>query len=245
MKAVNSAARLLNIMQEIIEKAKSSKKFPYALKSCLMEIFQLDNGMESELHYKVGEIHYLISVVREDVISLALDDEEEFLKPVNTIAKIFSKYNIDSDATKLLTNDEFNTALIELKFCALAIKNERNESKIDESALDQIYNQVEEIHNFSLGVELPKELKLIIIGNLETIRKAFVDFKIHGIDGLRKAIESSLGSLIINNESIKKSDDGRNIAKKLFGIIANINQVINLGKSGKELLGPIINNFLE
>ncbi|WP_268627145.1 hypothetical protein [Paenibacillus alvei] len=117
-----------------------------------------------------------------------------------------------------------------MKYCALTIKHERNESKIDESALKQIYDQVQEIHSFALEVELPKEIKLIVLGNLENFRNALIDLKIHGADCLRKAMESSLGSLILNNKIIKDSNEGAT-AKRLFGIISNINQVINLGRS--------------
>ncbi|WP_268627147.1 hypothetical protein [Paenibacillus alvei] len=109
MNAINSAGRLFNILNEIIKRAKEFKTSPYALGSCLKGIFQLGNEMESELHYKLGEIHYLISTVREDVKSLTLDDEDEFIRPNDTIVKIFSKYNVDSDATRLALNTEFNT----------------------------------------------------------------------------------------------------------------------------------------
>ncbi|MDF2960467.1 MAG: hypothetical protein K0S39_2202 [Paenibacillus sp.] len=43
--------------------------------------------------------------------------------------------------------------------------------------LEELFNQTEELYNAVLKTELPKNLKILFINNLEGVRKAFIDFQ--------------------------------------------------------------------
>jgi hypothetical protein len=248
MKALNSAGRLLEILQELKELRSNRimlpSNQPLSIKDGWVEIFNLEEKDGYEIHYKMGEVMELINKVRNEIKALNNEDEEEFLSPINNIAEIFSKVNLESQINVILDDANFKEALVGLKYCALTLKGERKESQIDNEELEQILVEVGQLCESVLNTELPKQLKIIILNNLENIRKSIIDLKIQGIEGIKKAMEASVGSLILNNETVKESKEGVSIVEKILLIIGKLDQVVRYGKKTKELVAPIIKYYI-
>lgn len=248
MKVLNSAGRLLAILQ-VLKELRGNRSFGsesiMSIKDCWVKIFNLkEEDDDYEVHYKMGEVMELINKVRYDIKSLNNEDEEEFLRPINDIAVAFSKVSLESKVSVIVDDNKFEGSLIGLKYCALTLKMERNESPIDEEELENILLEVEQLYDSVTKIELPKQIKVMILNNLDCIRKSIINLKINGIEGLQKAMEASIGSLILNNEAVKESKEGVNIAEKILMIISKLDQVLRVSKTTKELVAPIIKYYI-
>ncbi|MBE7129409.1 hypothetical protein [Bacillus mycoides] len=87
---------------------------------------------------------------------------------------------------------------------------------------------------------LPKDVISLLIKNLDLIRSSLTSYNISDTDGMKSALEQTIGSLFVNNEIITLvAQDNKNI-KWVFNIIDKMNTILSTGVAIKDSLGPIM-----
>lgn len=238
MNICNTAGRLYEILTEM-KKLHNPLGKKLTIKESLVTVFNLNDKENSEVYYKMAEIMELIRNVKDEIKLLELEEESEFIGPINKIAEVFSGVSLDS-SLELLFKENFGYNLQSLKFCAITLKRERRDIEIDQEELNTVYKQFEALRKQVIETELPKQLRVLILKNIDEIMKSINDFKVKGLEGLKRTVESSVGSLILNRETVSGSRDGASIVEKILKNLSNLNQLLSASKTTKELLEPII-----
>jgi hypothetical protein len=115
---------------------------------------------------------------------------------------------------------------------------------IDTEQLDQLVNDVDELI-YSIGdSELPVDIKVILVKNLNKIRESLQFYRISGIEGVRVALEQSIGSVLMNHSEILKEKEDENV-RNVFGLFGKLNDFFSSINGAKDLLGPVIKIFLD
>jgi hypothetical protein len=165
-----------------------------------------------------------------------------FLNPLGKIDQALSITNLDQSwgGVKTLLNE---TVMHNLQHCSNALSRVSTENRIEINELEKLRNDIESLVGKTIDSEFSEDLKQIIINNLENIRRAILAYEIHGISGLKRALESSLGSIAYNYEPIK-SEKNKDVVTDLFKVIERLNSLISFAQSTKKYLIPFIENFL-
>jgi hypothetical protein len=232
----NPAERLLIILQ----KAHSQKG---TIKEVWSTVFGIHHSNVKELLWNLSN---LIALSNEVLICLRNNPEtnnELYKLPFKNVEQLLSLTNFDVswEGAKGLLNEK---VMFGLQHCSYALSKLSAEKRIDEKQLEDLRNDVETLINKILKGNISNELKEIFVENLENIRRAILAYKINGSEGLRRAFESSLGSIIHNRELVKK-EENKEISSVFFDIIDKLNKLFSFAKSAKEYLLPYIDNFLQ
>ena len=59
-----------------------------------------------------------------------------------------------------------------------------------------------------LDASFENELKSVIVENLENIRASLIGYRINGLDGMRHALERSIGSFYLNPKLVSEMKKG-------------------------------------
>ncbi|THD01833.1 hypothetical protein B1810_17685 [Panacagrimonas perspica] len=162
------------------------------------------------------------------------------LKPFKRIESLLSQLSLDSawDHWKAQIDD---STLYGLQFSADRLSRISGFTQIPNDELKDIRNAIDEIFNKVFDSSIPAELRALLLRNIEAIRLAFVSYRIRGIEGIQGEIERSVGSILLHQDAIKRSNpDDHGLWKTFFGLIDRLNKVVTLARNTKEIAPPIV-----
>ena len=113
--------------------------------------------------------------------------------------------------------------------------------------LEKLLKEVEILLEKVIKSKLPEEVIVFLIDNLENIRKAILTYRIRGATALKHVLEGSIGSIYFHHETIKGEHEGKQaktIFQGFFGIIDNLNKVVEFALQTKKLAGPVVKLLL-
>ncbi|MCU4979624.1 hypothetical protein OB987_18525 [Bacillus cereus] len=119
-----------------------------------------------------------------------------------------------------------------------------NESTINSEEINSLIKDVDTLLENIINSDLPEDVAALLIKNLNSIRESLISYKVSGIEGMKTALEQTIGSLFINNEIITPVAQDENI-KGVFNIIDKMNTVLSTGVAVKDLVGPIMGLLLK
>lgn len=117
-----------------------------------------------------------------------------------------------------------------------------NESKIDKEKVEEILNEVNDLIHSITESPLPKDVQDILINNLILIKDALYRFRFLGEEELRKALEQTIGSIVINKSIIDENQDDY-IYPRFGSIIGQISSLITIGTAVKDYLLPLFDKL--
>src|SRR5690606_37844735 len=142
------------------------------------------------------------------------------------------------------TRNELDEAtMVALRFCADTLSRERGEGEVDSDTLAELSTEVSSLLEKVLASEVPDELKVILSEGLEVVRRALLEYRLRGADGLRRALETVIGSLIRHSAEVKKNQ-GKKTVREYLEFLARLNDVVALSLKTKQLLAPVVNYFI-
>jgi hypothetical protein len=118
-----------------------------------------------------------------------------------------------------------------------------NEKEIDEKEINSLLQEIDELTSNLIASSLPEDVKAILLKNLNLIRKSLMSYKTLGIEGIRKSLEQTIGSIILNGNIIKEEQENENV-EHMFKIISRISSLITVGRAVKEYLPPVIRQLI-
>ncbi|HVF90410.1 MAG TPA: hypothetical protein VNH22_10105 [Blastocatellia bacterium] len=137
-----------------------------------------------------------------------------------------------------LKNIEFTA----LEFAADQLSKHPLEQLIDDEELKTVQAEIDSVYDSVSKSELNKELKHLILDQLELIRRALHEYKLRGAKRLREAFAESLGNLFLEGPLLKESKDEPevNLFWKVYAKFGSLVSFANKAAPYVELVGKIL-----
>lgn len=234
----NPAGRLYAILDEV--RAKPRKK---SIRNVWAETFGLEPSATADILFLIGKMIELARDAKQSINGLDNIDHEIYIKPFHNIEKAFSFANIE-DHWDNISRHLDEATMVGLSFCADVLSRTSGEQIIDQETLNDLMEQVENLTHEIMDSEIPPDLKAVLIDNLEEIRRAILEYRIRGVDGLKRALEGSLGAVIRHRPQIVKQKGKKPVARFLE-ILSKLDQVVAFSLRMKQLFGPVLGEILQ
>lgn len=134
-----------------------------------------------------------------------------------------------------------------MQWAAEDMKHYWNEEVVSKEALGNLQSEVEKLVNRVIQTNLNDQLKQMLLDDLEAIRQAILEYRIHGADGLRQALARSEDSLLRNYEDLKRASESvetRSVINEFLNILKNVDYLVSVGLKIKRLAGPVIERLM-
>ena len=167
-------------------------------------------------------------------------DLELHLRPFRKIEKLFSNISLDA-SWENWQNKVDEATLYGLQFSSDKLSRISGFTQVDSDELAKLRSDVDDLFNSVVDSQIPDELKMLLLRNLESIRLSLAAYRVRGIEGVREEIERALGSVLLHQKEIQKScSEDKSLWESFFELVKRLNQVVSLARTGQELAAPAI-----
>lgn len=231
----NAAWRLLNILRQAQQKHDNTRT-----REVWAEVLGVPKDSTVELLRKLGLLLQLCALAKAQLQAAGGTKLDTYTKRFDRIEKAFGANNLDSHW------GPFKSHLTEAALDALEIGAHRlseimTESEIPQDELDQLRAQVDDLLTSVMDSDLHQPFKEFVTKHLELIRAAILEYRLRGTEGLREALERSIGSLVLHpdvQDDVKTTSLGKKFLSVLSTVGMLVSLTVNTGKlieSGKGL----------
>ncbi|PGE86636.1 hypothetical protein COF01_15400 [Bacillus pseudomycoides] len=240
----NPAYKLHNLLEKAYKECEAYDSTP-DFRSTWAKVFEINPDDTSALLTSVNSLLSLFLTTQEYIKNNDKLNNDRNLKFLKRIERSLSSLNIDGTMStfKSYMNSETLTAL---SFISehMSFVYDFHESVINAEEISNLVSEIDKlVENITLS-DLPEDIKSLLFKNLHTIRSSLISYKISGIDGMKTALEQTIGSLFMNNEVITPVAQDDNV-KGIFNIIDKVNSILSTGVAAKDLIGPIFSLLLK
>ncbi|EEM02477.1 hypothetical protein [Bacillus pseudomycoides] len=240
----NPAYKLHNLLEKAYKECEAYDSTP-KFRSTWAKVFEINPDDTSALLTSVNSLLSLFLTTQEYIKNNDKLNNDRNLKFLKRIEQSLSSLNIDGTMStfKSYMNSETLTAL---SFISehMSFVYDFHESVINAEEIGNLVSEIDKlVENITLS-DLPEDIKSLLFKNLHTIRSSLISYKISGIDGMKTALEQTIGSLFMNNEVITPVAQDDNV-KGIFNIIDKVNSILSTGVAAKDLIGPIFSLLLK
>jgi hypothetical protein len=238
----NPAGRLYTILAEVLKQPSG-----ISMAKVWSNIFHVDEKDIGQLAYYVWRLLDLLRETKQAVSRLENVDKELYLEPFASIEKAVSitGLNFVSNEYKVyLTAD----VMLGLRFVADTLSKVSDEEAIEQVTLDSLLKDIEAIILEVTDSGIDEALKLVILHSLEVIRRAILDYRLQGLAGLRQALNTGVGAVVLQQAAVKKAKADQNtseIMSRVLAVFGKTERVVNFGAKFKQLVEPYVERLLE
>lgn len=230
----NPAGRLHKILSDAkIQNDRTQVKKAWASVLDIEENDVLVTKSVVELYSLSQEIQSLIKM-NEDL------NHELYLSSFAQIERAFFPLNLETQWSTVKSHLS-PEALTRLQFCAELLSDFYSEESLSEEDLKDIIQKTEELFETIYKSNLPKDLRLSLLEEVERIRSAINLYKIKGAKGLKEALQGTLGAVVSNHEELKEaSKTNKDVIKRLGELIDKMDSFASKAlKVKKALTSPV------
>jgi hypothetical protein len=161
---------------------------------------------------------------------------ERYLRPFPRIRQIpLTELNVPfGNYISGITED----TLTVLEFCAEELSGRHSEPVVDDDQLKELLEDVNALFDEIKTSTLPSDLKVLLLQELEEIRKAIQQYRIRGVERLREGLAAVTGSVMVNAELIKNGNQYEAVSK-FKKVFFALDSVITLASKAAPLIEPI------
>ena len=230
----NAAARLLHFLESARQQANSLTAV-----HAWSRVFSLS---ETDTMGVFKSLNYLLDLTEEtERLILKIHDleHEKYLGGMGSIKKGLSYPNL-SVPWEMVKQHFSDKALTHLLFCAERIGKRFPEEIIPDDILQDIENDINSLFDKVSKSSIRDAFKELLLDLLERMRRGISEYRIRGADGLREALETTIGRLVMKRTSVAESSIGEE-EKTLFdgikGILIKFDWAIDRAVKVKMLAG--------
>ena len=174
-------------------------------------------------------------------------DQALYLKPFESIEQAISNVNL-GETWQSFTSHLDDPTLVSMRFCSDFLSREEGDEDIETTTLMELQNDVSSLLEKLVSADLADELKAYIVDALEDIRQAILGFRINGAEGLKRALEATLGAAFRFQDEIRDVRDGgttgAEVVDGFWGILSKLDIIVSHGRKLKQLAAPIAHFML-
>ncbi|PGQ44350.1 MULTISPECIES: hypothetical protein [Bacillus cereus group] len=240
----NPALKLHSILNQVYTEC-SSYHSPPKFEKTWGKIFELDPKDLSNILTSLNALFNLFHETKQYIVNHEKLNIDENLGYLNRIQRAIFSLDFEGSMSGFMSNMDKET-LMALFFIGKQVDlvYALNESNINGEEISNLIQDVDMLTESIINSTLPKDVISLLIKNLDLIRSSLTSYKIFGTEGMKNALEQTIGSLFVNNEVITPVAQDENI-KGVFNIIDKMNTVLSTGVAIKDLLGPIMGLLLK
>jgi hypothetical protein len=232
----NPVSRLHEILSQLFE--------INSTQSMIIEKLDLFQNNSQEVDFcifeQVAQIIDLALQAQQAIKSIDHLNNDLYLAPLADIKDKFTYINLHESLNAFKSRLKSDT-MTRLSYCADALSRESNEKVLEPDEILELLNSINTLQEKLLKSEINDFLKSVFLEKLEEIRLALINYKVHGIKGLRRPLESSVGALILYQEDIKLQDvSSKDFWEELMKFLTKVNTLVSLGNNIPLLGGKIV-----
>jgi hypothetical protein len=238
VKKDNPAGRLWHILDEARKKGDGMK-----VREVWGQVFGIDMNSTSQILEKQGEMIRLLMDVKRSIENIDGLNQDLYLKQLPSIQGAFATVR-QSDQWKSFKNRLDEATMLSLEHCADELSKHSNERVLGQDELQSLREDVEALIDRVLdGTTIDPKLREILLEHLEIIRRAIINYKLHGSDGLQEAIKTATGAVYLNRGIFEAEKDSEAV-DWYWKIIVRIGTLTALVSDAHEL-APGVAKLLE
>ena len=173
-----------------------------SLLSIYIDYLNIPSDPPKYILQSVIELNRLTDEVREMILQKNFpESEQNHIIPFDLVTKFIKFLNINakvSDAKRtmsLVNITHFRTTMS-------LISDTEMEETIDENQIKELILDIRDLIIIIADTEIPVDLKLFIIDQLELAKFGLLNYKISGAEGIKRTYDNALGSLSIYREKL-------------------------------------------
>ena len=196
---------------------------------------------------RLGELAKLAVRAEQQVRATARLDPNRYLSWKPEVWAALGAISLVGDLSSFVKPLQVNgfQPLERLQYCADGLSRERGEKELEEEELKEIQKEIDELENAVRQAEIDGELKLYLLEQLRLMTDAIRQYHLFGLDPLQRAVNETLGSLMLNPEARQRMSETSLGEKfwKVVGRLASVTSVIGNGirivEAIRTLLPPV------
>lgn len=209
------------------------------------KVFDIDKDDTSSLLASISSLLDLFLKTKEIITNNPNLNSERNLKFLSKIEKALNNLNFEGDMKHFTSSIDRETLtalsyIAELMDTVLGLQN----PQINEDEIKNLLIEIENLKESIIDSSLPEDIRQLLVKNLNLIKESLDNYKITGIEGMRVALEQSIGSIFMNNKSLSPLIEDVNV-KSTFNIIDRLNTLLSTGVAVKELIAPAFSLLLK
>ncbi|MCH2154566.1 MAG: hypothetical protein MK080_01015 [Opitutales bacterium] len=219
MNITNPGRRLLDILKYFKANAKQSGR------GSLASYFSIDASSNEEVFAKVSKFYILIGDAERKIKSIDDPYRDKVLLCFVPLKKQFKSVNVDSSWQGQLNQiSESDLGLLEIG--ADLLDKHFKENEIEKKQLDALIIDVNQVDSEIINSDVDPKVKGVIIDLLEGIRVSVSDYKVSGVEGLKRILAESFGRLSLDHEIVSVESEKESV-KHFWDILSKINTMIS------------------
>lgn len=123
-----------------------------------------------------------------------------------------------------------------------------DEYEIEEEYLASLQSDIDDLTSEIVNSDLDAQLKSVLTSGLNGVRQSILEYRIHGAEGLRQALDKSIVDMMIRYreefEAASTKTESQEFIRNYFEIIQKVNNLVSTGLKIKQLAGPPIKSVL-
>ncbi|MFB6589297.1 hypothetical protein ACFCVQ_27525 [Bacillus thuringiensis] len=240
----NPAFKLHSILDQVYKECNSYNSPPNFEKTW-GKILEVNSEDISNILTSLNSLFNLFNDTKQFIMNHEKLNIDENLVYLDKIQRAIFSLDFDGNMSGFMKNMDKET-LMALFFIGKQVDlvYALNESNINREEISNLIQDVDILIENITNSALPKEVISLLIKNLDLIRSSLTSYKISGTDGMKNALEQTIGSLFVNNEIITPVAQDKNV-KGVFNIIDKMNTVLSTRVAIKDLIATIMGLLLK
>ena len=191
-------------------------------------VLGIEPSNRGELLVGIADVIHLVDKVKRSITNLDDANHDLLLERFGNVERVFTNLNFSQTwehGQKFL--DE--TTMYSLRICSDVLSKGIGNKEISGEELKKIQSDVDELLNTILSADFDAELKSVLVENLEVIRKSIISYRINGVDGMRQALEKSIGASFINQklrEELTKDEKANPFVQKFRSVLGSVSRLV-------------------
>lgn len=213
VKKDNPAGRLYTILREVERQNEKEQT-----RKAWANVFGVPESNELEILRALIDMQVLVEETESLIANNDQLNSDLFLKSFNLLRRAVSAQNL-ANPWKTYKAGLTVDAMTRLEFCAEVLSATHQEDLLTNEEIDQLKKSLEELLEFTEGLEIDFELKVFVLSKLELIRRGIFDYRVNGASALRSVVESIIGSTITESEKYHEIKENHSDVLHRLGIL--------------------------
>lgn len=218
----NPAGRLYNLLKER-EKPSFQKMKVRDVWCVLLGVGVNDTPI---LLRRIAKVIALPSLIEQQIKQNENIDHSVYLKWLPKVANAFKRLNLEAPWTNFIKPID-DTVVYGLEICSEQLSRKQPETIIKYDEIKKIQGEIDELLHEITSSNIDKYLKEYLTTHIKDIMDAIEEYELEGIVPIRKALESTIGAMVIQPE-IHQEIKVTKLNKKFWTILRKVALIVSL-----------------
>jgi hypothetical protein len=232
----NPAGRLYEVLN-----AARSMPATHRVGGAWAEVFDVEPTDIRSIYALLVELMDLADRAKKSVQQLPDVDHDLYLRWVPNVERVLTHSQLAVKWAELQSHLDKLT-MNQLEYCSDLLSQRMGEKVISDEDLSKLQMEVETLLEKVLNANLPQELTAVLTQKLEDIRQAILAYRVTGNEGLRQAVESGFGAIVLYREHIQgiQDEEQKTTLHDVLEFMAHLAQIGGFVLQAVQLTAPFI-----